>query len=249
VTRKYEEGLSYGDTIHVPQVNHLNGRTKDMSANTAVVFETNTETSVNILINVWGYAAQAYESAAQKQSYKDQIELYAPELGYALALQVDDDLAGLVDDFGTNVVGSMGTPPTFANFTKARRLLNDANVPRKGRFVIGSPAFEEGLLDLAQYINNDYSKLQGSVDDDDDMGLVGSWMKVPIYISTNVEGDNTVGHDNTMMHPEAITVVMQVEPTTHRWFDINYLAQKVVVEQLYGVKEMRDDHGVWLKSA
>src|SRR5689334_13492359 len=70
-TSKYQEDLSYGDTIHVPQVQHLNARTKNLSANTAVLFETDTSTSVNITIGTWGYAAIGVETATAKQSYKD----------------------------------------------------------------------------------------------------------------------------------------------------------------------------------
>jgi len=248
-TRKYEEGLSHGDTVHVPQVAHLTPQTKNLSANTAVVFETDTGTHVNILINTWSYVAMAVETATAKQSFKDLIELYGPEMGYALALAVDDDLAALVDDFATNIVGVLGSLPTYEQFLQARRLLNDANVPRKGRAGVFSPMAEEGFLQLDQFVRNDYSRIQGRTDDDDDMGYVGSWFGIPIYVSTNVEGDNTVGHDNTIMHSEAIAAVMQMSPTTHRWLDINYLANKVVTEQLYGVKEMRDDHGVWFKAA
>ena len=248
-TRKYEDDLSYGDLIRVPQVAHLNARTKNLSSNTAVTFETDTSTAVQITIGTWSYVAMAVETATAKQSYKDIIELYAPEMGYALAVAVDDDLAALVDDFSTNVVGALGAMPTYEQFLEARRKLNDANVPRKGRVGVFSPMAEEGFLQLDQFVRNDYSKIQGSKDDDDDMGYVGSWFGIPIYVSTNVEGDNTAGHDNTIMHSEAIACCMQMEPTTHRWLDINYLANKVVTEQLYGVKEMRDDHGVWVAGA
>jgi N4-gp56 family major capsid protein len=248
-TRKYQEGLSHGETIHVPQVAHLTPQTKNLAANTAVLFETDTGTHVDITIGTWSYVAMAVETATAKQSYKDLIELYGPEMGYALALAVDDDLAALVDDFGTNIVGSLGSLPTYEQFLEARRKLNDANVPRKGRAGIFSPMAEEGFLQLDQFIRNDYSRIQGKTDDDDDMGYVGSWFGIPIYVSTNVEGDNTAGHDNTIMHSEAIACCMQMKPTTHRWLDINYLANKVVTEQLYGVKEMRDDHGTWFKAA
>lgn len=249
VTRKYEDDLSYGDTIRVPQVQHLNSRTKNLSANTAVTFETDTSTSVNITIGTWSYVAMAVETATAKQSYKDIIELYGPEMGYALALAVDDDLAALVDDLTTNVDGSLGAMPTYEQFISLRRKLNDANVPRKGRVGVYSPAAEEGFLQLDQFVKNDYSRLQGSVDDDDDMGFIGSWMRIPIYVSTNVEGDNTTGHDNSIFHSEAFACCMQMEPTTHRWFDINYLANKIVTEQLYGVKTMREDHASWHKAA
>lgn len=248
-TRKYESDAVYGGTVQVNAVSHLTARTKNMSANTAVLFETNTEATTAITIGTWGYAAYAVETATKKQSYKDQIELYGPELGYALALQVDDDMAALVDDLTTNAVGSLTSNPTYAQFLQARRLLNDANVPRKGRFAIFSPASEEAFLNLAQFVSSDYNKISGEVDDADDMGYIGKWFRIPVYVSTNVEGDNTAGHDNVMAHSEGMTVVMQMEPTTHTWLDINYLANKVVTEQLYGVKTMRDDHACWFKAA
>jgi hypothetical protein len=42
---------------------------------------------------------------------------------------------------------------------------------------------------------------------------------------------------------------MQIAPKTYRQFDIDYIVDKVVVEQLYGTSEMRDDHGVFMKGA
>ena len=248
-TRKYESDATYGGSVQVNAVSHLVGRTKNMSANTAVLFETNTEATTTITIGTWGYSAYAVETATKKQSYKDQMELYGPELGYALALQVDDDMAALVDDLTTNTVGSLTSNPTLQQFLQARRLLNDANVPRKGRFSIFSPASEEAFLNLSNFTSSDFNKVAGEVDDSDDMGYIGKWFRIPVYVSTNVEGDNTAGHDNVMAHSEAMTVVMQMEPTTHTWLDINYLANKVVAEQLYGVKTMRDDHACWFKAA
>jgi hypothetical protein len=249
VTRKYEDDLSYGDIIHVPLLSNLTSRTKNLSANTAVTYETVTETAVTITVGTWSYAAIAIESATKKQTYKDMVQLYAPKMGFALALAVDDDLAALVDDLTTNSVGTLASPPTYSQFNRARRLLNDANVPQSGRWSIFSPAAEEGLMELDQFIRNDYSKLQGRENSEEDMAYMGSWFRVPVYMSTNVEGTNAAGHDNVMAHTEAFALVMQMSPTTHKWFDIDYLADKVVSEQLYGVKTMRDDHAVWFKAA
>ena len=248
VNRKYEDDASYGATINIPNVSHLTTGLKNLSANTAVNYETVTEVSTQITIGTWAYSAIAVESATKKQSYKDLMQLYAPEQGYALGLRVDDDLAALVDDLTTNQTGTMGSAVTFEQFKQARRMLNDANVPRKGRVACFSPQSEEDLLGLAQFTSEDYSKLQGSVDDDDDMGFIGTWFRMPIYVSTNVEGDNTAGHDNCMFHQDAFALVMQMNPTSHTFFDVDYLAMKSVVEQLYGVKTVRDDHAVWMKA-
>ena len=57
VDRKFEKGLSYGDTIHVPGVSNLAVRTK--STNGAVTYETVTESNTDISIATHQYAAIA----------------------------------------------------------------------------------------------------------------------------------------------------------------------------------------------
>jgi hypothetical protein len=42
---------------------------------------------------------------------------------------------------------------------------------------------------------------------------------------------------------------MQISPKTYHQFDIDYIVDKVVIEQLYGTREIRDDHGVWMQGA
>ena len=68
-------------------------------------------------------------------------------------------------------------------------------------------------------------------------------------MSVNVEGTNAAGHDNAMFQRDAFALVMQMSPTTHHMYDIDYLVDKVVLEQLYGTREMRYDHAVWVQGA
>ena len=88
VDRRFEDGLSFGDTIHVPNISNLAARTK--SANTIVQYETVTETNVNISIGTNEYAAIAVESITKIQNNRDQLEMYSGKLGYALGLAVDE---------------------------------------------------------------------------------------------------------------------------------------------------------------
>jgi len=78
---------------------------------------------------------------------------------------------------------------------------------------------------------------------------VASFYRMPAYVSTNTEGSNAAGHDNGMFQKEALALVVQMKPTAHSMYDIDYLVDKVAIEQLYGTREMRDDHGVWMKGA
>ena len=64
VDRRYEQGLTYGDTIHVPPVSNM-GAARTKGENTAITYETTQETNVDINITIHTYQAQAVESIAK----------------------------------------------------------------------------------------------------------------------------------------------------------------------------------------
>ena len=250
VDRRFESGLSFGDTIHVPSVGNLAARTKTKASNAAITFETVTETNTDISVATWEYAAIAVESIVKVQGNRDQLKLYAGKMGYALGLAVDDVLAGLPDNFD-NAVGTLGVNLDADDIFRARQYLNDADAPLSDRAMVVSPAEESGLLKQDKFVHSDYAMLHGA--EAPSTGLerayVTSFLRMPIYMSVNVEGTNAAGHDNAMFHREAVALVMQMRPTAHSMYDIDYLVDKVVVEQLYGTQEMRDNHGVFMRGA
>ena len=247
VDRRFEDGLSAGDTIHVPGVSDLAARTK--STNTAITYETVTESNTDITISTHKYAAIAVESITKVQNNRDQLQLYAGKLGYALGLDVDDTLAGLPDNF-SQTVGTLAAENTYHDYLRAIQYLDDANAPAESRYFVISPAAEVGLMKQDIYTNNDYAMLHGEGRNTAlEFAYVSSFLNIPVYKTTNVEGSNSAGHDNTLFQKESIALVMQMAPTMHSMFDIDYFADKVAIEQLYGTQEMRDDHGVWIKGA
>ena len=247
VDRRFEDGLSAGDTIHVPGVSDLAARTK--STNTAITYETVTESNTDITISTHKYAAIAVESITKVQNNRDQLQLYAGKLGYALGLDVDDTLAGLPDNF-SQTVGTLAAENTYHDYLRAIQYLDDANAPAESRYFVISPAAEVGLMKQDIYTNNDYTMLHGEGRNTAlEFAYVSSFLNIPVYKTTNVEGSNSAGHDNTLFQKESLALVMQMAPQMHSMFDIDYFADKVAIEQLYGTKEMRDDHGVWIKGA
>ena len=248
VDRHYEKELSFGDTLHVTPIGDLSVTTKVSADNAAVVFETETPTNVDILVNTWQYAAFALQTDVKKQTHLDLMKIYSGRAGVALATALDDVLAGLVDDF-TQTVGTLAVENSYDDFLRADQYLNDANAPQDGRAIVISPAAKAGLMKLDQFVNADYSKLNSSASPAMKARNLGTWMGYPVYMSANVEGSNAAGHDNGVFHKSAVACVVQLNPTTHEQFDINYITHKVVVEQLHGSKEMRDDHGVFLRGA
>ena len=248
VDTEYKEAMKFGDTIHVGNYGHLSTRSK--TANTAITFETETPTNTDILINVNEYAAIGVENVTTVQSMIDLIEAYAPEMTYALDKAVDDVLAGLVDDFGTNIVGSLSVDLSYADMLEARMKLANANVPDDDINIVISPKQEAAWLQLDHFINRDYTEATGAGKGfKGKRAYIGHWMTFPVWRSVNVEGSDAAGHDNTMFHKDALALVKQQAPKTTTQYDIHYDARLVLQTQIYGTKEMRDDHGCWLRGA
>ncbi len=240
VDHRFESELKYGDIINYGTIGSLTAQTKTKSANGALVFETVTETSAQISVATWEYQGIAVERIVDVQAMIDLAEKYAPKQMNALDLAVDDVLAGLIDDFSTNTVGSLGVDLSYDDVLSAIQKLDDANVPQDGRFFYVSPAQYYSWCKQDTFIRSDYSAVT--------RGPVANrgWMDIPCYRSTNCEGSNAAGHDNGLIQREALALIMQKNPTPERAFDINYLVDKIVLWQLYGTKEIRDDHGVYM---
>ncbi len=244
-THKYQADLKMGDTVHIPLVSNLTAQTKNTSSNAAVVFETVTETQVNLIINTWRYNGIAVETYTASLTNSDLMMAYAPKQAYAIAEAFDAALAAFVDDFGTNIVGTLNQDLTYEDLLLARQYLGDSLAPFMNRHICISPAQEAGFLKIDQFISGEYDRLATLTASQ--AAAIGTWMGVPVHVSTNVEGSNAIGHDNSFHHEEAVGWAMSLEPTVHRMFDINYIANKVVIEQGDGAIELRDNHGVWAR--
>jgi len=247
VWRVFEKELkAFGDVVHINTRSHLTTQTK--TTRTAVVYEAVTDANSDITVNTWEYSAIAVETKTKKQTNRDMMDFYAPEQGYTLSLSIDTSLGNYVDGL-TNNVGVMAVPLTTTDLRRARQYLDDADVPDGDRVIVVSPAQESAFLDTPGMVHKDLEMLHGDRSTAKDRAYVSSWLEFPIYKTTNTEGTNAAGHDNVMMHRQAIALIVQMEATTHVFFDIDYLASKAVVEQLYGSAKLRDDHAVWLKGA
>lgn len=253
VNRQYEEDASYGSSIKIHNISNLaTVETKDSSlahgSKVATKYVSVTDVDSTITIGTWQYSAIAVDTYAKKQADTDIYAKYAPKQGYDLGLAVDDVVAGLVDNI-TNTVGTLLSPLTYQDLLRADQYLNDADAPEDGRVIVVSPAERNNFLQLEEFINGDYSKLHEKASAAAKKANFGTWLGYGCYQSTNVEGSNAAGHDNVMMQMECLALVIQMKPTSHHQFDIDAMADKYVVEQIYGTAEMREDHGVWMQAA
>ena len=160
VDRKFEKEVTFGDRINITPIANLAARTKSRTTNDAITFETETPSNTTITIATWEYAAFGIEEATRKQTMADLVAAYTPKMGYALSLAIDTVLAGYPDDAAAAyTVGDLGVPLTHDLLLEANRILDDALVPQDDRFMVISPAQEEGFLKLQQFVNADFKSL------------------------------------------------------------------------------------------
>jgi len=238
--RSFEGELQKGQILRIQNISNLAARAK--ATNTAISYETVTETESTITINQFYYAAYAMEDVIRPQVAMSKIEAYNQKVGYALGLGEDDYVAAFVDDGSFNTVGTLATGLTYTNLLRGDQYLNDADAPQEGRGIIISPAEKANFLSMDEFIHADYSKVQSPL-------LLGSWMNYTIWVSSNTEGTNAAGHDNFMFQKEAIAEVTQQKPVVKTFWDIDYFCVKIAALTTYAGTIRRADHGVWMKGS
>lgn len=242
VNRQFEADARVGYKVNVASIGNLGSRAK--TEDTAISFETIAELVAPITINQWVYAAFAVEDLVKIQSQVDLQANYKEKCGYALALSVDTYVATLVASF-TQAIGALGVNFTDDNLRRCVQYLDDANAPQTDRFMVMSPAEYSDKLALDRYSNSLYKGGDRAVD----TGVFGNLYGCDVMKTTNLHKAAAGQGDNFVGHKEAVALVMQEEPRTSTFWDINFLTWKVAVDELYGAAIMRQPFGCWLKGA
>lgn len=242
VNRGYEKDARVGKAVKVASIGNLAARAK--SENTAISYETIAETATTITLDVWDYAAVGLEDIVEVQSNVEIRNEYERKIGYALAKDIDSKLAALVAGF-SQVVGTLGVLFTDEDVRRANQYLDDADAPEVDRVLIMSPAEKNDKLALDRWSNSLYRGTEG---EQVTRGRIGReiYGLVP-YVTTNLTKPSAGQADNTVMHKEALALVVQRQPKMHLFYDIDYFTWKIAAEFIMGCAEMRDAFGVYLK--
>ena len=245
VNRAFEDAAEVGRTVKVASIGNLAARAK--TENTAITYETIAETATTITLNIWDYAAVGIEDIVKVQAQVDTQSEYQQKIGYALAKDIDTTLAALVAGF-SQTQGTLGTLFTDDHVRRSVQYLDDADAPEDGRVIIMSPAEKNDKLALDRWSNSLYRG--GRAGEQVSRGQIGSEIYgLTPYTTTNTKAQAGGQADNTVMHKEAIALVVQREPKMHIFYDIDFFTWKVASEVIFGAAEMRDTFGVYLKGA
>jgi hypothetical protein len=251
--RKYEADLSEGDRVFIHGVDRFQAETASQAnslstAGGSLTFdEANLIARISLIADTHIYQAFDLEYEADLFSNIGLMEKLTKASGYAVAHRIDDDAAGLIDNF-SQTVGTLAVGFTESDIKRGVQYLNDAFAPEDGRVFVFSPAEQMNLFGIERFVNAQYSASIGNVNVDSKYkGYVTNILGMDWYMSLNVEGTNAAGHDNGMWQKDACAtlIVEESRPVSH--YEIGTDTTRYAVHAIYGFVEVRDDHGVFMK--
>ena len=251
--RKYEADLSEGDRVFIHGVDRFQAETASQAntlgtAGGSLTFdEANLIARISLIADTHIYQAFDLEYEADLFSNIGLMEKLTKASGYAVAHRIDDDAAGLIDNF-SQTVGTLAVGFTESDIKRGVQYLNDAFAPEDSRVFVFSPAEQMNLFGIERFVNAQYSASIGNVNVDSKYkGYVTNILGMDWYMSLNVEGTNSAGHDNGMWQKEACAtlIVEESRPVSH--YEITTDTTRYAIHAIYGFVEVRDDHGVLMK--
>jgi len=206
VNRNYEgEIRNAGDTVRITTPAAI---TVGAYSGT-VTYETPTSAQQSLLIDKKRYWAFLIDDVDQAQANVNLMQAYMDDAGDKLADDVDTDLAGLYTAAGlTDISLDVGTDDFYDKLVLAGQQLDEANVPRSGRWVVMTPKGYADLLQNANFIN--------ATDAGASLirtGALGMAAGMSVYVSNNIVNSTASTYQYLYGTNAAITMAAQVVKT------------------------------------
>jgi subtilisin family serine protease len=203
VNRNYEgEIRNAGDTVKITTPAAI---TVGAYSGT-VSYQTPTSTQQSLVIDRDRYWAFELDDVDQAQANVSLMQAYMQEAAYALAQDVDADLASMYASAGLADIGvDVGTDDFYDKMVEAGKQLDEENVPRQGRWVVMTP---KGYADLLK--NDAFVHATATADQLIRTGELGSISGFTVFVSNNLV--NTTSNTFAYMYgtSAAITMAEQV---------------------------------------
>lgn len=256
VSRDYDsEFAGHGQTVQIGIRGSLSANAK--SEGSDVTVQAPTTTKKDITLNKHYEVTFGAEDIAIMLEKPDQVPGYANDASIALLEQAETDLAALYSGFSQTVDATTGLGED--DFREARRQLSAAKAPLTGRFAVLHEDADYELLGIERAVNRDYAESLGSA-------LAAAYTTrfagFDVFVDQNItiatsEAKNWFGHPDCAVlatrpmrqtrAPNVSQVIMSENGMGVRVtysYDAKALADKMTLDVLYGVGELRDNHCV-----
>ncbi len=207
VNRDYQgEIRDQGDTVHITTPGAI--QVRDYSG--SVTYDAVTSTQQSLVIDQAKYFGFEVSDIDAAQANVSLESTYVVEAAQALADEVDQNLAALYTAAGlADIPITLSSGDLYASLVLAGRRLDEANVPRTGRWVVVSPAGYAALL------TNDKFVVQATATGDQIVrtGLVGQVAGFTVYTSNNIVESSSNVRKYLYGSNRAITFAEQISKT------------------------------------
>jgi hypothetical protein len=233
-----------GQTVEIPNLSNLTANQK--VANTQVVLNAPTETKTTLSINQHWESSFLLEDFAEIQSAYDAAAEYVKKTGYALAEKMDTTVVTEMTDNASSSVGAYGTVLSDTTVLAGIRKLDEAKVPSMGRTLAVTPQGKVELLAIDKYVRYDALGTGQAIAN----GKIGNIYGVEVVMSHNlkVTAATPTQNNHLLFHEEACAIAVQKDVTFESQRKTEYLGTLFVAQSLWGVKILRADHVVVVKS-
>lgn len=260
VARDWDDTVaSYGQTVAIPFTGGLVVNNK--AANTVVTRQTPNDTKVSVTLNKHKEVTFLIEDIARALATPDFLNAYMQDGMSVLGEEVDGDLAALYSGFSQTIDASGAAGPLDkSDFREARRLLNAAKAPQSGRVAVLHEDAESAFLNITEATNRDYTEALGQAKLD---GSAGRFMGFDVYMDQKIAVATAVCK-NLFFQRNALVLVTRplaavgngmgviqksmsedgVGIRVTLGYDKDHLGIQCTLDVLYGVAELRDNHGI-----
>lgn len=236
-----------GKIIHIPEIAKMTASSLTDGGQVSYVAPAETETQLTINKNY--YSAKLFTDVLLVQSNFDLISSYAKAMGYALAKQIDSDIASELITVNQGATLTTDDQITAAEFETAIANLgeNDIDYTSGDVFFVVNPTLYADMVNPAgtfgaSFVRADISGFN-SGDSPALTGVMGTLMGMPVLMSNSLSAGGT-NVSGVIYHRSACAIAVQRDIDVKQQFDIDVLGTKVVAHTLYGVKKLDDSDNI-----
>lgn len=256
VNRDFEnEVANYGQSVKVGIRGALSVNDKAEGSNTTV--QAPTSTAATVTLNKHKEVTFGAEDIAIMLERPDAMMGYAEDAAIAILEQMEADIAALYSGFSQTIDATAGLDEE--DWRNASRLLTAAKVPLRGRWAVLHEDANYEAQGIERIVNRDYAESLGRIQAN---AYQGNAYGFNIFVDQNIavataQCKNLFGHPNAIalvsrpMRRTDLPTVQQVTMSemgiglrVTRWYDALALAERLTIDVLYGVAELRDNHAV-----
>lgn len=254
------EVAQYGQTIKIGYPGSLSAN--DKSAETVITLQNPAASEYTVTLNKHKEISFIIDDLGRFVARPDWFTVYMEAAVSVLAEAIDGDIAALYSGFSQTIDASGGLAE--ANFRLAQKYLNSAKAPQRQRYAV---LHEDAIYEatgIERIVNRDYAESLGSLAAEN---LVGKFAGFEIFMDQGIKTATT--QKNLFFHRNAMVLATRPLPAAPAGmgvvqsildedgiglrvtvsYDHDYLGAKVTLDVLYGVAELRDNHGVVVSTA